>query len=148
MKPSSRARHARRGCGQRRIPWRQDCMNTTRHRTVFLNFFYKSVYAVTVEVILNMHCSWVYILSNTRHTVLYVGVTNDLRTRFWEHCTKQDPKSFPARFNLNKLIYFEGFESIVEAIAREKFIKGKSRKWKESMIEKLNPGWNDLSCNL
>jgi putative endonuclease len=106
------------------------------------------VYAVTAEVILNMHCAWVYILSNSRHTVLYVGVTNDLRTRFWEHCSKQDPKSFTARYSINKLVYFEGFESIVEAIVREKFIKGKSRKWKELMIEKLNPDWNDLSCNL
>ena len=52
---------------------------------------------------------------------------------------------FTARYNINKLVYFEGFESIVEAIGREKFIKGKSRKWKVALIGKGNRGWSDLS---
>lgn len=95
-----------------------------------------------------MHCAWIYILTNARRTVLYVGVTNDLKTRFWEHSTKQNPKCFTARYNLSKLIYFEGFESIIEAIDREKFVKGKSRRWKEALIEKSNPGWSDLSCDI
>ena len=91
-----------------------------------------------------MHCAWVYILTNERQTVLYVGVTNNLETRLWEHRTKQNPKCFTARYNVNKLVYFEGFESIVEAIEREKVLKGKSRKWKVALIEKFNPGWSDL----
>jgi putative endonuclease len=91
-----------------------------------------------------MHCAWVYILTNKNHSVLYVGITNNLQTRIWEHKTKQNPKCFTARYNINKLVYFEGFESIVEAIGREKLIKGKSRKWKESLIDNINPGWADL----
>ena len=94
-----------------------------------------------------MHCAWVYILTNNRNTVLYVGVTNNIETRLWEHRTKQNPKCFTARYNINKLVYFEAFESIVEAIGREKFVKGKSRKWKQALIEKINPGWSDLSCS-
>ena len=93
-----------------------------------------------------MHCAWVYILTNSRQTVLYVGVTNNLATRLWEHRTKQNPTCFTARYNIHKLIYYEGLDSIVEAIAREKFIKGKSRKWKEALVQKMNPDWNDLTA--
>ena len=93
-----------------------------------------------------MHCAWVYILTNNRHTVLYVGVTNNLATRLWEHKSKQNPTSFTARYNIAKLIYYEGFTSIMDAIAREKFIKGKSRKWREVLIEKMNPEWRDLAA--
>jgi putative endonuclease len=96
-------------------------------------------------IILIMHCAWVYIITNNRHTVLYVGVTNKLATRLWEHRTKQNPTCFTARYNIHKLIYYEGLDSIVEAIAREKFIKGKSRKWKEALVQKMNPDWNDLT---
>ena len=49
-------------------------------------------------------------------------------------------------YNIHKLIYYEGLDSIVEAIAREKFIKGKSRKWKEALVQKMNPDWNDLTA--
>jgi putative endonuclease len=73
--------------------------------------------------------SWVYIITNVHRTTTYIGVTNDLSTRLWEHRTKQDPRSFSARYNLS-ILFYEGFESIVEAIAREKYIKGKTRKWK------------------
>lgn len=92
-----------------------------------------------------MHCAWVYILTNNRRTVLYVGVTNNLATRLWEHKSRQNPKCFTARYNIDKLIYYECFGSIVEAIAREKFIKGKSRKWKEVLIQKINPEWRELA---
>jgi putative endonuclease len=77
---------------------------------------------------------------------LYVGVTTNLATRLWEHTTKQNPTSFTARYNIGKLIYYEGFISVVDAIAREKFIKGKSRKWREVLIGKMNPEWNDLAA--
>lgn len=92
-----------------------------------------------------MHCAWVYILTNSRHTVLYVGVTNNLATRVWEHATRQDPKCFTARYNIHKLIYYESFDSITEANLRERFIKGKTRKWKEALIQKMNPEWGDLT---
>ena len=89
--------------------------------------------------------AYVYILTNTHNTTLYIGVTNDLRTRLWEHRTKQSPYSFTARYNLHKLVYFEAFDSIVEAIAREKVLKGKNRKFKNALIESVNPEWRDLS---
>ena len=83
-----------------------------------------------------MHCAWIYILTNDRHTVLYVGVTTDLPTRLWEHRTKRNENSFTARYNVYKLMYFEGFETIVEAITREKYITGKKRDWKDTLIPK------------
>jgi putative endonuclease len=73
-----------------------------------------------------------------------VGVTNNLRTRVWEHKSKRNFKSFTARYNVDKLIYYEGFEFIIDAIAREKYIKRKTRKWKEELIEKVNPEWREL----
>ena len=92
-----------------------------------------------------MHCAWIYILTNKRRTVLYVGVTNNLATRLWEHRSKSYKKSFTAKYNLDTLIYYEGFNSITDAIAREKFIRGKSRKWKEELIQEMNPEWTDLT---
>jgi putative endonuclease len=76
--------------------------------------------------------------------MLYIGMTTDLRTRMWEHRTKRNPKSFTARYNVCKLIYVEGFETVDEAVARERFIKGKSRKWKEALIRSNNPDWKEI----
>ena len=84
-------------------------------------------------------------MANKNNTTVYVGVTNDLNTRVWEHKTKVNSSSFSSRYNTDKLVYFEGFDQIERAIKREKFIKGKSRKWKESLINRANPKWNDLS---
>jgi putative endonuclease len=94
-----------------------------------------------------MHCAWVYILTNDRHTVLYVGVTTNLRTRLWEHETKRNPKSFTACYNVHKLIYYERYEDINEAIAREKVIKKKNREWKEALIASMNADWKVLDPN-
>ncbi len=85
-----------------------------------------------------------YILTNQNHTTLYTGVTSSLPDRLWEHKTKFHSKSFTARYNLNKLVYFEVFGSIEEAIAREKYIKGKSRAYKDELITNTNPEWIDL----
>jgi putative endonuclease len=87
---------------------------------------------------------YVYIITNKHNTTLYTGVTSDLRARLWDHKTKFYPKSFSARYNLNKLVYFEAFGAIEDAIAVEKYIKGKSRAYKEQLIEKANPNWEDL----
>jgi len=92
-----------------------------------------------------MPYAWVYIITNEHHTTLYTGVSNDLPVRLWEHRTKQNPKCFTARYNLHKLVYYEGFELMEEAINREKFIKGKTRKWKLDLINSRNPEWNDLT---
>jgi len=87
---------------------------------------------------------FVYILTNKHNTVLYTGVTNDLQRRIHEHKTKINPKSFSARYNTNKLVWYEGFQSIDEAIAKEKQIKGGSHQKKIDLINNLNPVWNDL----
>ncbi|EAZ80822.1 GIY-YIG nuclease family protein [Algoriphagus machipongonensis] len=86
----------------------------------------------------------VYILTNTRNTVLYTGVTNDLFRRVSEHRDGLNPHAFTSKYNLNRLVYYERFHSIEEAINREKQIKGKSRKKKEELINSINPKWKDL----
>jgi putative endonuclease len=91
--------------------------------------------------------AWVYFLTNRHNSTLYTGVTTDLSTRLWEHQSEQQKKSFSARYNLYKLVYVEPFPTLVEAIRREKYLKGKSRAFKEALIHKANPDWNDLSNN-
>ncbi len=88
---------------------------------------------------------YVYIMTNKNNTVLYTGVTNDLPRRVWEHKHKVDPRSFAARYNICKLVYYEWFEDINAAIAREKQIKGWLRAKKIALIESKNPEWKDLS---
>jgi putative endonuclease len=83
-------------------------------------------------------------MTNKHNTTFYVGMTNNLSTRVWEHRTKRNPKSFTAKYNLDKLVYYEGQETIIDAIAREKFIKGKSRQWKIDLIQKTNSNFDDL----
>jgi putative endonuclease len=85
-----------------------------------------------------------YIMANKRNGTLYVGVTSDLIKRTWEHRTKFYPDSFTARYGLSMLVYHEEFPYIEEAIAREKQLKGGSRKKKLILIEKMNPQWRDL----
>lgn len=85
-----------------------------------------------------------YIITNQNNRVLYAGVTSDLITRIAQHRNKDFPKSFSARYNVFKLVYFEVFESIEEAIDREKQVKSGSRAKKEALIRKINPGWFDL----
>jgi putative endonuclease len=86
---------------------------------------------------------YVYILTNKLHTVLYTGVTSDLVKRVYEHKNKL-VSGFTARYNINKLIYYEVFDNIENAIAREKRIKGGSRKRKLDLINRLNAKWKDL----
>ncbi|MDP2042291.1 MAG: GIY-YIG nuclease family protein [Algoriphagus sp.] len=86
----------------------------------------------------------IYILTNNHNRVLYTGVTNDLVRRIFEHRDGLSPKSFSAKYNVTKLVYFESFHSIEEAISREKQIKGGSRKKKEDLINSINPDWKDL----
>ena len=86
----------------------------------------------------------VYIITNKSNTTLYTGVTSNLKVRIYEHKEKSSPKSFSAKYNTNKLVYYKGFSLIEEAIAEEKRIKGGSRKKKIQLIESINPNWNDL----
>lgn len=91
---------------------------------------------------------YVYIATNKRNTVLYTGVTSDISRRIYEHKNKLDNNSFTARYNIDKLVYYELFEDVEEAISREKQIKGGSRKKKNILIERANPVWRDLSDEL
>lgn len=90
----------------------------------------------------NKH-SYVYILTNVTNRVLYVGVTSNLVKRIYEHKQKL-VKGFTYKYNLDKLVYYEVFEDINEAIEREKQIKGGSRGKKLKLIEKTNPLFEDL----
>lgn len=86
----------------------------------------------------------VYILTNKNHTVLYIGVTSNLKSRIEQHKNKHNPKSFTARYNVDLLDYFEQFFDIGEAIAREKQLKSGSRQKKIDLINEQNPNWEDL----
>jgi putative endonuclease len=90
-----------------------------------------------------MHAAWVYILTNAHNKVLYVGVT----TRVWEHKTKQNKNSFTSKYNIYKLVYFEGFELITDAIARESYIKNQTRIWKLELVKRTNPQMVELSAD-
>ncbi|WP_417858943.1 GIY-YIG nuclease family protein [Xanthomarina gelatinilytica] len=91
-----------------------------------------------------MKAGFVYILTNKNNTTLYVGVTSEIVKRIKEHKEKKYPRSFTARYNLDKLVYYELLTSITEAIAREKQIKGGSRAKKVALIEGANPEWREL----
>ena len=90
-----------------------------------------------------MNKYYVYMMSNISNTVLYTGVTNDLERRIVEHRTP-DERSFTTRYNCHKLVYFEEFSSIIEAISREKQIKSWNRKRKNILVDRVNPNWIDL----
>ncbi len=87
---------------------------------------------------------YVYILTNWNNTVMYIGVTNDLVRRLYEHKNKLYD-GFTKKYNLNKLVYFELFFDINEAIKREKEIKKWRREKKNNLVESKNPDWKDLS---
>ncbi len=87
---------------------------------------------------------FVYILTNKNNSVLYTGVTSNLSGRIKQHKLRKHPDSFTAQYNCNKLVYFEIYDTIGEAIVREKIIKGGSRKKKLDLINSTNPGWSDL----
>ena len=91
--------------------------------------------------------SYVYILTNVTNRVLYTGVTSNLISRVYAHKQKL-VKGFSAKYNLNRLVYFETHEDINEAIKREKLIKGGSREKKLKLIESINPDFEDLYLSL
>ena len=89
------------------------------------------------------HLYYVYILASRRNGTLYVGVSNDVLRRTWEH--KSDLiEGFTKKYGVHLLVWFEEHSDIRDAIDREKQIKGWNRAWKIKLIEKENPGWNDL----
>ena len=90
------------------------------------------------------HQYFVYLLTNWNNKVMYVGVTNNLERRLHEHKTHA-AKGFTARYNVDKLVYFEDTPDVLSAIAREKEIKGWRREKKNQLVEQANPTWRDLS---
>jgi putative endonuclease len=90
---------------------------------------------------------FVYILASKKNGTLYVGVTNNLARRMAEHKAKLVP-GFTRQYGVNLLVYFEMYDSILEARAREHALKRWRRAWKIKLIEGLNPDWRDLSGEL
>jgi len=96
---------------------------------------------------MKIHLYYVYMLTNSSNNVLYVGVTNDLERRCYEHKQKLI-KGFTQKYNVDKLVYFEVFDSIELAIFREKQIKGYSRSKKDKLINEFNLEWKELSVKI
>ena len=86
---------------------------------------------------------YVYMMANVTNKVLYVGVTSDLKRRITEHKEGSGSK-FTRKYRCHKLVYFECFSDIEQAIAREKRLKHYNREWKDQLIESVNPEWRDL----
>jgi putative endonuclease len=91
-----------------------------------------------------MECAYVYILASSfKH--LYIGFTTKLEHRIWQHKNQTFPNSFPARYRIDQLVYFERYSLITRGIAREKELKGWLRSKKIALIVPSNPDWTDLS---
>ena len=91
-----------------------------------------------------LHQYYLYILSNKKNGTLYIGVSNNLERRMFEHKNKL-VKGFSYRYNLDKLVYLEVFQYVEDAIKREKNMKKWKREWKINLIVEDNPLWEDLS---
>ena len=90
---------------------------------------------------------FIYILTNKRNGTLYVGVTNNLARRLSEHKSKLVP-GFTRKYQVDSLVHFEAFDSVLEARAREYSLKRWRRAWKIALIEKFNTDWRDLTDEL
>ncbi len=90
------------------------------------------------------HQYYIYILASQKNGTLYIGVTNDLERRVLEHKQKIN-EGFTSKYDVSKLVYFESFQYINDAILREKRLKKWNRQWKINLIEEENKEWNDLS---
>ncbi len=87
---------------------------------------------------------YVYLLTNWNKKVMYVGVTNDLQRRLYEHKNKL-VKGFTEKYNVDRLVYFEETDDVISALAREKEIKKRRREKKNNLVISINPQWKDLS---
>jgi len=87
---------------------------------------------------------YVYIMSNHKMGTLYIGSTSDLIKRVWQHKTKYFPNCFTAKYGLNKLVYYEFYESLENMVKHERQMKEWQRNWKLKLIIQKNPNWNDL----
>ncbi len=90
---------------------------------------------------------YVYILTNKTDKVMYIGVTNDLKRRLYEH-KNELIDGFTKRYHVHKLVYYESHKEVIAAIAREKQLKSLLRIKKNALVETMNPSWHDLSSRL
>ena len=87
---------------------------------------------------------YVYILASKKNGTLYIGVTNSLFRRTFQHKLKENKNSFTAKYKIDRLVYYEKHQYIVNAINREKQFKKWNRAWKIELIEEFNPSWTNL----
>ena len=92
---------------------------------------------------MNARTYWVYIMASGANGTIYVGVTNNLSLRAFQHRTGVGSE-FTSRYGVKRLVWYEAYANINEAIAREKQLKHWERKWKLRLIESFNPNWNDM----
>ncbi len=95
------------------------------------------------QIAFSKYPAFIYMVSNKNNTTLYIGVTSNLQKRIYEH-KNHLAKGFSDKYNCEKLVYFESFDNINQAIEREKYLKGKKRAFKENLINAINPKWLDL----
>lgn len=88
---------------------------------------------------------YTYIMTNNYHNVLYIGVTNNLDRRYFEHRFQEKENCFTSKYNIKKLVYFEEYKYINDAIYREKQLKRWHRQWKINLITEYNPKWKNLA---
>ena len=93
------------------------------------------------------HKGYVYMMSTTKNKVIYIGVTSSLKRRVQEHADGRG-SVFTSRYSCKKLVYWEVFSDIEQAIARESRLKRYKREWKIALIESVNPDWEDLSMTV
>lgn len=102
-----------------------------------------------MPIFMGINIIWsVYIITNKPNGVLYIGETKRLKKRIYQHKNKVHPATFSARYNLDKLVYFESHEVQANAILRERQLKKWNRAWKIELIESFNPEWRDLYDDL
>jgi putative endonuclease len=95
------------------------------------------------QSVIRMKSYYIYILTNKNNSVIYVGITNDIVRRIWEHKSKMI-EGFTKKYNIDKLVYYEKFDDPNSAIAREKQLKAGSRKKKLDLTNSFNKDWKDL----
>ena len=123
-------------CEEERRSNRGLCKALTFLVVITCDFLYCNVFKI--------HQYYVYMMTNKGNTVIYVGMTNDIQNRIWEH--KQGiNKGFTKQYGCTKLVYYEEYQWVQDAIAREKQLKAGSRQKKIDLINLENPEWNDLS---
>jgi putative endonuclease len=96
------------------------------------------------EILIKMKTGFVYMMSNYKRTIFYIGITSDLVCRVYQHC-HGEIEGFTKRYNLKYLVYYEDAGTMKDAIAREKQLKNWHREWKINLIKSLNPKMKDLS---